>query len=394
MEKILLSFFTLFILISCDKELKPEYFNFGIHYGGENLEYGRSVSVTQDGGYIICGTTGSYGSGENDVFLIKTDSSGGELWSNTFGGEDDDWGNIVTITQDGGYIICGSTESFGSGERDMYVIKTDSNAEELWSKTFGGENIDSGTSIYPTNDGGYIICGGINRSSSIDGDINLLKIDRNGEELWNNTFGEEGWDYARLVLVTQGGGYIICGTKNYLKNSEVYLIKTDNNGNEQWSKSFGGDKADNGESIVVNAAGEYIICGSTASFGSGNTDVYLIKTDSNGKELWSKTFGGENWDYGNSISITQDGDYIICGSTESFGSGERDVYLIKTDSNGEELWSKTFGGEEDDNGDWITVTPDGDYIVCGTSSPSKSDDSKSDIFLIKTDSKGNLLFMP
>jgi hypothetical protein len=248
-------------------------------FGGQNSDWGFSVQQTSDGGYIIVGTTWSYGAGEADVYLIKVDANGNMQWSRTFGGAREDRGFSVQQTRDGGYIIVGSTTSYGAGLYDVYLIKVDANGNMQWSKTFGGTGHDVGYSVQQTRDGGYIIVG------------------------YTESYGAGGYD--------------------------VYLIKVDANGNMQWSRTFGGSGDDEGYSVQQTSDGGYIIVGSTTSYGAGGSDVYLIKVDANGNMQWSRTFGGARDDGGSSVQQTSDGGYIIVGYTASYGAGGSDVYLIK-----------------------------------------------------------------
>jgi hypothetical protein len=331
-------------------------------FGGSSYEWGYSVQQTSDGGFIIAGYTDSFGAGNHDVYLIKTDSSGTLLWQKTFGGSNDDWAYSVQQTSDGGYIIAGQTQSFGTGG-DVYLIKTDSAGNLLWQKTFGGSNTD---------------------------------------------------DYAYSVQQTTDGGYIIAGTTFSFGagNSDVYLIKTDSGGNSQWQKTFGGSNYDEGRSVQQTADGGYIVAGWTNSFGDPNGDVSLIKTDSEGNSQWQKTFGGSNTDYGYSVQQTSDCGYIIAGSTgivEMKMDEENgwiylrykyfDVYLLKTDSNGNLQWQKTFGGSNYDEGRSVQQTADGGYIVAGEtdgiteygydSSGYWTSHRCFDAYLLKTDPNGN-----
>jgi len=345
-------------------------------FGGATIQMGYSVQQTTDGGYIITGfsidTTGSY------IYLIKTDGNGIEQWSKTFG-EVESYGLSVQQTTDGGYIITGQTYSIGNGSYDVYLIKTDGSGIEQWSKTFGGTSSDGGSSVQQTTDGGYIVTG-----ENSNG-VCLIKTDGNGIEQWNQTFG--GYK-GNSVQQTTDGGYIVTGDNS----NGVCLIKTDGNGIEQWSKTFGGTANDKGYSVQQTTDGGYIITGFTESFGNGGSDVYLIKTDGNGIEQWSKTFGGANWDSGNSVQQTTDGGYVITGRFEEIFE-EPDVYLIKTDGNGIEQWSQNigrtlgFGIDVSDEGFSVQQTTDGGYIITGFTIGFTSG---YDVYLIKTDGNGNV----
>ena len=197
--------------------------------------------------------------------------------------------------------------------------------------------------------------------------------------VFTNLFGGGGNDGGSSVQQTTDGGYIITG---YLSNNErgfdVWLIKTDDQGNEEWNQTFGGNSNDFSYSVQQTMDGGYIITGGTQSFGSGESDLWLIKTDSQGNEEWNRTFGGG---IGYSVKQTTDGGYVVIGDSQSFGSSESDVWLIKTDGQGNEEWNQTFGGTDDDYGYSVEQTTDGGYIITGQKG--------YDVWLIKTDPQGN-----
>ena len=336
-------------------------------YGGDGWDEGRSVQQTNDGGYIITGSTLSYGAGNSDVWLIKTDPYGNEEWNKTFGGKDDDYGYSVQQTSDGGYIIVGCTFSYGSGDSDVWLIKTDSYGNEVWNRTFGGSNRDGGYCVQQTSDGGFVIVGIAGKRG---GDVWLIKTDRDGNEEWNKTFGGPDLDCGYSIQQTDDGGYIIAGCMFYYGafNSDIWLIKTDSYGNEMWNRTFGGKLLDCGYSVEQTSDGGYIIAGYKSSYGAG-CDIWIIKTDGSGNDIWNHTFGGEDMDYGYSVQQTSDGGYVIVGSIGSYGVYcWEDVWLIKIDEYGNEMWNRTFGGEDEDCGYSVQQTSDGGYIIvgCGT----------------------------
>jgi len=286
---------------------------------------------------------------------------------------------------------------------NVWGLHSDSNIEMgdssplLFTRIFGGSDSDIGYSVQQTTDGGYIITGGTysygygNEDNEINANVWLIKTGSTGNEEWNQTFGGSGVDQCHSVQQTTDGGFIITGrTSSY--GTDVWLIMTDSEGNEEWNQTFGGSDSDRGYSVQQTTDGGYIITGNTSSFGNGDNDVWLIKTDSQGNEEWNQTFGAGAGDRGYLVQQTDDGGYIITGYTSSFGNGDNDIWLIKTDSQGNEEWNRTFGGGNDDRGYSVQQTTDGGYIVTGyTRSFGNGGD---DVWLIKTDSEGNIVDYP
>ena len=368
------------------------FFTFGQDFdntfGGDSLDMGYSVQQTIDGGFIITGSTESYGNGDADVYLIKTDANGDSLWTKTFGGAGQDYGSSLQITSDGGYIITGRTE-YANGNKDVYLIKTDANGDSLWTNTYGGTSVDFGLFVQQTTDGGFIITGATESFGNGGRDAFLIKTDSIGIEQWAQSFGGSAFEVGNCVQQTTDGGYIITGGTNSFGNGnrDAYLIKTDGNGVEQWNQTFGGVEFDLGNSVKQTTDGGYIITGRTVSFGAGDKDVYLVKTDASGAEQWYQTFGGSAFDLGTCVHQTSDGGYIIAGGTNSSGSGDRDAYLIKTDNNGTQQWNETFGGATFEVANAVQLTSDGGYIVVGGTD--SFGNGNRDVFLIKTSGNGN-----
>lgn len=379
-------------------------------YTTDGYGFGADVRQTTDGGYILVGST----LGNPDVWLVKTDADGHEIWSRTFAGDGSEYGSSVRQTADGGYIIAGEigtpyvpikgqttssnsagtdTESQGTetGDADIWLIKTDSDGEEIWSQRFGGEEEEESRSVCQTSDNGYIIVGHITTREefisevSVNGTVEditleiiqpggaaiwLIKTDVNGNEIWNKTFSGNSYDYSSEVRQTAGGGYIIVGrTSSYgAGKRDVWLIKTDANGNEIWNKTFGGSANDTGQSVSQTTDSGYIITGYTTSYGVGEEDLWLIKTDHDGNLIWSKTFGGADDDFGTSVCQTASGGYIVAGYTKSFSDRLSDVWLIKTDADGNMTWHQTFDADGNEYGSSVIQTADWGYLVAGQSS--------------------------
>jgi len=297
-------------------------------FGDIKWDLGNDLQQTSDEGYIITGYTDSFvqgGAFVPRVCLIKTDSLGDSLWAKTFVGKR---GNSVQQTSDGGYIIAGVG---GGGWGGILLIKTDDSGNKVWSKILGGKYDDVGYSVQQTFDGGYIVTG-----YTVDGaqdpewawsDIWLFKTDESGDALWTKTFGGEySEDFGFSVQQTSDGGYIVTG---FTYTDNICLIKTDESGDALWTKAFGGSGRSWGYSVQQTSDGGYIVTGFTESYGAGDSDIWLIKTDVSGDTLWTKTFGGKYDDQGYSVKQTFDGGYIVTGFTESYGAGKADIWLIR-----------------------------------------------------------------
>ena len=356
-------------------------------FGGSNDDRAYSIQQTSDGGYIVAGYTWS-SSNREEVYILKLDANGNKVWEKTFGGSYDDRAYCIQQTSDGGYIVAGYTSSAGVGSYDVYILKLDTNGNEVWSKTFGGSSDDLAYFIQQTSDGGYVVAG-YTWSSSKWEDVYILKLDANGNKVWEKTFGGSDNDGAYSVQQTNDGGYVAAGyTKSFGSGwYDAYVLKLDENGNNVWEKTFGGNSWDEACSIQQTSDGGYIVAGYTSSFGSGSYDVYILKLDTSGNEVWSKTFGESSDDLAWSIQQTSDGGYIVAGYTKSFGAGGEDVYILKLDAVGNKVWEKILGGSYDERAYCIQQTSDGGYIVAGYTSPFGA--GNYDVYIIKMDANGN-----
>ena len=360
-------------------------------YGGSELDEATSVQQTSDGGYIIAGTTKSYGAGDKDFYLIKTNENGDTTWTKTYGGAETDECQSVKQTTDGGYIIAGTTNSFVAGDKDYYLIKTNENGDTVWSKTFDNSKYDNAFSTLQTTDGGFVIVGYTQQTGNSSYDVYLIKTDASGDTIWTKTYGGTQSEFPHYVNQTSDGGYIITGStfSNTLGSQDVYLVKTDEYGDTLWTKAYGGTGSDVAEHVQQTPDGGYIIAGNTESFGTGSYDAYLLKTDSLGDTTWTKTYGGVDFDKATSVQQTTDGGYIIAGMTKSYGAGNMDVYVIKTNENGETLWTKTYGGNNYDLASSLKQTTDGGYVIAGLTA--SFGNGNYDYYLIKTDINGDTI---
>ena len=383
---ILIALASTYYLWSSNKTDDIQWITFTKTFGGNDDDLIFSVQQTKDGGYILVGRTESYGSGDFDGWLIKTDSKGNELWSKTFGGRKFDEIRWLQQTKDGGYILSGFTKSYSSEDFDGWLIKTDDKGKEEWSRTFGGNENDQIVSVQQTEDGGYILAGGTFTFNSGNEDGWLIRTDEKGREIWSKTFGGNEDDRIISVQQTKDGGYVLTGyTSSYGSGFDGWLIKTNEKGKEEWSKTFGEIDIDYLISVEQTNDNGYVLAGYTTSLGAGELDAWLVKTDTKGNELWSKTFGDSRLNQIYSVNQTKDEGYILTGITYSINDIMQG-WLIKTDKNGEKQWSKTYGNKE---GGWLRTVleaKDGGFIIVGTINKN----NKRDGWLIKTDENGNV----
>ncbi len=304
------------------------------HYNLNTAELFCSGIQTSDGGYIITGLTRKPAPNMNyDVFLLKTNGNGDSLWSKEYGGSNDDAGFSVKQTTDGGYVVTGRTESFGE-TNEVYLIKTDSLGDEIWSKTFGDDYENSGRSIIQTSDNGFFLTTNTEIFGSGFSWIDLIKTDNVGNIEWTSTFDNEDDDAGFCARPANDGGFIITGMSEENNNiSDVLLIKTSDNGNIEWSRTYGDSEyIERGNCVTQTAEGGYLVAG-TKKTENTDFDIYLIKTDSFGDTLWTRTFGDNRWDEATWVEQTTDGGYIITGEYQD-DNDVRHVCLIKTDANG------------------------------------------------------------
>jgi len=296
--------------------------------GGEKDDWCKSICLTPKGDYLIVGSTASYGAGGYDVYLVKVTRDGELEWTKTYGGSGDDFGHEVIVTRDGGYLVVGSTRSYGAGGEDVYLLKLDGNGDTVWVRVLGGAGDDCGYGVVQGSDGSYVVVGSTTSEGSGGKDVYLVKVSEHGVLKWTKTFGGASDDEGYGICVTPDGKYIFVGcTKSYSPISQVYLAKVDSLGIEQWAKIVGGDYAMYAYSIVRRAKGEYAIVGSVVP-SDLNSDVLLILVEEDSGVEDVIYLGGENVDEAFSLRETSYGTIIIVGYTISCSSGE-DVYLVE-----------------------------------------------------------------
>ncbi len=305
-------------------------------YGGKDDDRGFAMAGLPDAGFFIAGYTNSYGAGNKDVYLVKTDKNGQSMGGKVFGGPGLDEGKSICAAGGNAYLIAGNTTSFGKGNFDVYLIKVDMDGNCLWAKTYGGAGIDMANSVIPAGNDMYLVSGASSSKTKALTDFYVLMIDGNGGIIWEKTYPGEGADNALCAAQTGDGNFVIAGEKGSVQSaSDTEILKIDPDGNTVWSRVYGGLMADSPARIIETADKGLMIAGTTESSGNGSSDMWLVRMDMLGMKKWEKTFGGREDEYAAGVVQEDDGGYIVAGWTRTFGAGDYDVYFLKTDENGD-----------------------------------------------------------
>jgi hypothetical protein len=398
-------------------------------FGGSGSDYPWATVATADGGFVIAGESISNisgeksenGRGESDYWIIKINANGQKVWDKTFGGSGSDSPSAIVATIDGGFVIGGYSYSNISGDKsenskgslDYWIVKLNSNGQKVWDKTIGGNKGDWASDIIVTTDGSIVIGGYSNSNISGDKSENskglfdywIVKLNSNGQKIWDETIGGDVSDILSTIVATNDGGFVLGGgsesnisgdkSENSKGDSDYWVVKLNSNGQKIWDKTFGGSRRDAianpaALTIIVTTDGGIVIAGFSNSNVSGDksensrgdSDYWIVKLNSNGQKIWDKTFGGGDLDIPTTIIATTDGSFVIGGYSYSNISGDKsenskgslDYWIVKLNSNGQKIWDKTLGGAGSDNVATIIATTDGSFVIAGGSASNISGD--------------------
>lgn len=331
-------------------------------FGGGSFDYCYSVRPTNDNGFILSGYTQSFGAGSQDVYIVKTDAAGDTLWTRTYGTEDPDNAWQIRTVESGGFIACGFTHQLGGQGRDIWLLRLSDNGDTLWTKIFTGAEWEDGFSVTPTSDGGFAIAGYTQSHGTVSTDFYLIKTNSSGDSLWSQTYGSPSAQETCIAVAELSDGFVLAGYTSEALQSNFLLIRTDLNGDSLWSS-----RPQIGEcySMRPTSDGGFILIGQTAGHIEDN-DWGLVKLSDSGIVQWSQTYGGEFEDVGSVVEETSDGGYI-CGGYMTFlqHSTSTDFVLIKTNADGDSLWSTIQGGQSSESCSSIQQLADGSFVAAG-----------------------------
>ena len=394
--------------------------------GGSSSDAFTELVMTSDGGHLLGGfsTSGIFGDktqaarGQNDYWVVKTNTNGDKIWDKTFGGDQNDFLASILPTADGGYLLGGRSNSGISGDKsqstkndgdeDYWIVKINANGDKQWDKTYGGFSFDILRSMVATADGGYLLGGesasGISADKTQVGkgsyDLWIVKISANGDKIWDKSIGGSNIEGLSQIVPTSDGGFLlaasstsgISGDKTQAAKGEedFWVVKINANGDKLWDRAFGGTKGEYLASVITTSDGGFLLGGGSSSGATGDktqaskgeNDFWVVKINANGDKLWDRAFGGNGYDYCTQLAGASDGTIIIAGTSSSgisgdktqASKGENDYWIVKMNANGDKVWDRAFGGTQGESLDGIVATPDGGFLLGGQSMSAISGD--------------------
>lgn len=340
-------------------------------YGTTGREEAGYMIAVSSGGFLMCGNTDP-GTGTNrDAWLLRVDANGNQLWNQSYPRDAPEWLKDVVECSDGGFAATGTAPDILGINDDVLVLRTDANGNQLWNSTFGGPNPEVGWAIIEVSGGGFAVISYTDQNSAGLEDMWLIRLDANGNHLWNHTYGGAA-DDAGFDLTETSGGFALFGrTESFgAGGSDMWLVHVDASGNHLWNQTYGGTDDEWGLGFRELANGDFGLCGDTLSFGpnaGGAENAWFLRVTSTGTHLWNHTYGGTDIDWAIDFDELSDGSFVLCGSTRSFGVGAYDYYIMRTDANGILQWNETYGGNDADECYAVLALSSGGFIVYGHS---------------------------
>jgi hypothetical protein len=351
-------------------------------FGGPYEEMASSVRQTPDGGYVIAGTTALFGNQTPNIYLVRVNSQGDTLWTRQYGADwSDEVARSLEVTDDGGFVLAGYTNALGGDWDDMYLIRTDSAGVTLWTGTYGGARNDEAYAAKQTTDGGYILVGWTGSYGPAHRNVYLVKTDAGGDTLWTRVYGTDGVEEAWSVQQTLDGGFVVAGyADGHGEDTDMYLLRTDSQGDTLWTRKYGGSSNEGAYTVLQTADSAFALAGLSWSFGP--PAMYLVKTDAMGNAQWSRAYARGS-DTATDMQQTTDGGYVLAGYSVYWNDEvlQYDAQLVRTDSNGDTLWTTVYGDSGAQMANSVRITGDGGYILAGSTD---SGPGGVDFYVVKT----------
>lgn len=388
---ILYTFF--FFFSSCEKDPPvppppvplPEPIYGQYNYGSDTEDNGYGIAEDASGNFYMVGSTAATPAAISlkQGLLIKTDSAGTMLWSREYGGAGTDLFSEIIPTTDGNFLMIGTTTSFPLGSASQaYMVKVDPNGDMIWEKVFGDVSLDYMEDVIETSDGGYLLVGIGYKPMASSADISVLKLNAAGDSLWGKKYGASGHDGAASVaLDPSGNAMVLCYTDNFgAVNRDLYLMKLNVNGDSIGAWLYGSPEYEEAQDIQYCSDGNFILCGHTAGFGDPYHNAYLLKVDPNGGLIWQNNYGGPGHQGGEHVVQTSDGGFAITGRS-ILSSELSQVFLFKISATGSFQWERKFGNSKTEVSTNMIQNANF-YMMVG--SANYDTNGNNDVFLVKT----------
>jgi hypothetical protein len=335
-------------------------------YGGNYNDYAKAIISSNDGNFLLLGNTWTYGSGLTDMWLVKVNPQGDTIWSHAYGGSDFDFADAIVAAGDGGFLLAGQTYTFLAGE-NMFLIKVNSQGELLWSHTFGGFHDEIANAIIPAGDGCFLLAGVSEQETFTgQGKVALIKVGQHGDSLWMRSYDYSGVyeDWANAIIPSGDGGFLLAGGTGFYGFTSLngLLVKVNSQGDSLWSRTYGGSNHTEINSLIPTSDGCFLLGGWTSVPGTGIVEMHLIKVDFQGDVLWSHTYTGGGSEEINAIVPFGNGFLLAGGGYSNFDTY---VQLIKIDNQGNPLWAKSYGDALGNVIDDIIPSGDGNFLLAG-----------------------------
>lgn len=350
-------------------------------YGGTDTDRAMAAVALEDGDVAVAGTCQSFGALQSDICVTRVNAKGKTIWRTMLGGNNIDSASGISRAKDGSILVAGTSRSFSkTRDNDLYAAKVALDGKPIWQTTFGKEEAEYGRAIAGTDDGGAIAVGEIEKNGYKD--IFIVKMDQDGRMISEQTIGGEKEELVRGLTRTLDGSLVLVGSRELDRagDSDFFLLKMDQNGKKIWARTYGDEYEDILNAVTPTPDGGIVATGYTRSFGSQETDLSVMKFSQEGELIWHKIYGYKHYDFGNAITMTREGDFVIAGGTNSMGKGVYDLYVLALDSEGELFWSGLYGDINTDIANGIARTSDGSIVVAGESD---SFTNSKDFFLLK-----------
>ena len=358
-------------------------------YGGKYDDEAKDIIALKDG-YLLVGETQSFGNGNSDTYIIKVDKLGNKVFSAAYGGRNADVANAVLEVNDG-FMLAGTTSSFGNRVQSMYLAKIAKDGKLMWQKAYYSDKDDyySGNDLVKISEDNLLIAGTEDHVKFFSSEVNfyLNAINTDGQKNGIKRYGGEDPERANSII-SVNDGYVIAGETDTWGHGrlDAYVIKIDKDGNRIWHNAFGFEDDENANQIIATGDGGYVLVGTTDSHFRSQKNVYVVKLNADGNREWQSFYGSREDDEGFGI-VESKGGYVVAGYTKGTDNYDSDVYIIKIDKNGNVIWEKRYGSSKDDRANAIIKVEDG-FVVAGYSTSIES--YSKDVYLLKIDQNGNV----